>query len=173
MRCSRSVPKTGNPRFGKCHTPQVHPEDPMGKHHDPASSIVVGIDGSPSASAAAPWAVDEAGMRGAPLWVLTARQPHFTDIHDSHAAAIRAVALVHLQVGPRASRHLARVTTGQPRGVLSGVRLPDSTTCRHRRRNRQGYGWCRFDESRPTSTRQQPWRQRSRGWHRNCCPTAD
>lgn len=35
-------------------------------------SIVVGVDGSPGAGGALAWAVDEARLRGAPLWILHA-----------------------------------------------------------------------------------------------------
>jgi nucleotide-binding universal stress UspA family protein len=49
--------------------------------------VAVELDASNTDDGPLRLGLDEARMRGAPLWVLTTRQSHFTDIHDSHAAA--------------------------------------------------------------------------------------
>jgi nucleotide-binding universal stress UspA family protein len=59
----------------------------MGEHPSPASSVVVGIDGSRNAVDAALWAVDEAVSRDIPLRLVYAIDPDSAASSDPHDAA--------------------------------------------------------------------------------------
>lgn len=54
----------------------------MGQHHNPPSAVVVGIDGSSSALAAALWSVDEAVGADIPLRLVYAIDPDQTPTHE-------------------------------------------------------------------------------------------
>ncbi|MEW5812918.1 MAG: universal stress protein [Actinomycetota bacterium] len=88
----------------------------MSEQHPPSRRVVVGVDGSASATAALRWAVAEARLRGAPLSVVHVA----ADIDDGYANACPddvldealSVASVDADVGTPAVAGLR--LTGQP-----------------------------------------------------------
>lgn len=72
------------------------------QQNDPATSVVVGIDGSPSSVQAALWAVDEAVSREVPLRLIYVVQSTAVDVHhelDEGESALRAARAAINQTG--------------------------------------------------------------------------
>ncbi len=99
------------------------PDVPVARSRDP--KVVVGIDGSPAASAALDWAVAEADDRNAELVVVHAwRDTYGTVIDDDEAHDLRRVdAALELDIAVERAREVAR---GPVRGALVEGRAADA-----------------------------------------------
>jgi nucleotide-binding universal stress UspA family protein len=99
------------------------PDVPVPRH--PHGVVVVGIDGSPAASAALDWAVTEADRRNAELVVVHAwRDTYGTVVDDEEAHDLRRVdAALELDIAIEHARSIAR---GPVRGALVEGRAADA-----------------------------------------------
>lgn len=84
--------------------------------------IVVEVDDTSDSDNALEWGLTEARLRGAPLYVLQAWQSHFTDVHDSAAAADN-----NRMVRSQLERRLARWRRCYPEVDVHAVAVQGST----------------------------------------------
>jgi nucleotide-binding universal stress UspA family protein len=80
----------------------------------PARPVVVGVDGSPSATAALDWALDEARSRPARLWLVHA-------LNQAHSDAFTRANPVFAAEERRAAEELLETAVARARAVASGL----------------------------------------------------